>query len=153
MLSQAVGYAASALGHIASAGGKPVLVKEIAEAAHLPAPYLAKIIQALARRGLVVTQRGIGGGVTLARPGADITIHDLCVALDDPAVQPTCMLGISECSDERACPAHKFWKVERDKIIAYLKSMTIADVAAFETRRRWRALSNPTIEGRPTERS
>lgn len=143
MMSQAVGYAASALGHIAAAGGKPVLVKEVADAAEIPAPYLAKIIQTLARKGLVVTQRGIGGGVTLARPPADISLFELCVALDDPAVLERCMLGTAICSDERACPAHKFWAVERARIHAYLKSMTVADVAAFETRRHW--------SGRPDE--
>jgi Rrf2 family protein len=139
MLSQAVGYAASALGHIAAAGGKPVLVKEIADAARLPAPYLAKIVQTLARKGFVQTQRGIGGGVTLARPAGEISVYDLCVALDDPAVHAGCMLGTTECSDERSCPAHKFWIVQRERIHDYLRSMTIADVAAFETRTRWRA--------------
>ena len=139
MLSQAVGYAASALGHIAAAGGKPVLVKEIADAASLPAPYLAKIIQTLARKGFVVTQRGIGGGVTLARAPGEITMYDVCVALDDPAVHVKCMLGTAQCSDERACPAHKYWSTQRARIHEYLKSMTVADVAVFETRRRWRA--------------
>lgn len=147
MLSQAVGYAASALGHIAAAGGKPVLVKEIADAARLPAPYLAKIVQILARKGLVATQRGVGGGVSLARPANMITMFEVCVALDDPVVEFRCMLGTAECSDERACPAHKFWTVQRAKFHAYLHSMTIADVAAFETRRRWR--DDPT--GRPRE--
>lgn len=138
MLSQAVGYAASALGHIAAAGGKPVLVKEIADAARLPAPYLAKIVQVLARKGLVATQRGVGGGVSLARPADQITMFEVCVALDDPVVEFRCMLGTAECSDEGACPAHKFWTVQRGKFHEYLHTMTIADVAAFETRRRWR---------------
>jgi DNA-binding MarR family transcriptional regulator len=62
MLSQSVGYAISALGCIAAAGGRPVLVKEIAEAASIPPSYLAKIIHALGRRRLVTTQRGVGGG-------------------------------------------------------------------------------------------
>lgn len=147
MLSQAVGYAASALGHIAAAGGKPVLVKEIAEAARLPAPYLAKIVQTLARRGFVLTQRGIGGGVTLARPPSEITMFDLCVALDDPAVQQKCMLGTAQCSDERACPAHKFWSSERARIHEYLRSMTVADVAVFETRRHWRGEPRDPLPG------
>ncbi len=139
MLSHASGYAISAMGHIAAAGGKPVLVKEIAEAAAIPGPYLGKIINALAKRRLVNTQRGVGGGVTLAKPATDMTLHDVCVALDDPAVQGQCMLGTVECSDARACPAHKFWTQHRTKLYAFLQSTTVADVAAFESRRRWRA--------------
>jgi len=139
MLSQGTGYAASALAFVSCAGGRPVLVREIAEAAEVPAPYLAKIIHALGKRGLVNTQRGIGGGVTLAVDAKNITLHDLCEALGDPVLQRRCMLGTAICSDERACPAHAFWVAQRAKAAEYLRSMTIADVAAFESRRRWKA--------------
>lgn len=144
MLSQAVGYAATALGHIAAAGGKPVLVKEIADAAEIPAPYLAKIVQMLARKGLVTTQRGIGGGVALARPAKDITMFEICVALDDPAVLMNCMLGTDECSDERACPCHRFWTAHRSRTHEFLRETSVADIAAFETRRRWKRTANGT---------
>jgi Rrf2 family transcriptional regulator, iron-sulfur cluster assembly transcription factor len=137
MLSQSVGYAISALGCIAAAGGRPVLVKEIAEAASIPPSYLAKIIHALGRRRLVTTQRGVGGGVCLARPAMEISLFDVCVALDDAAVKPTCMLGASTCSDERACPAHRFWSKHRIEHLDYLRSTFVADIAAFDTRRRW----------------
>lgn len=138
MLTQAVGYAGTALAYIAAAGGKAVLIKDIAEAAEIPGPYLAKIIQILSRKSLVNTQRGVGGGVTLAKPAQDITMHELCVALDDPAVQKRCMLGTAECSDERACPCHHFWVEHRAEYQQFLKRTTVADIAAFETRRRWK---------------
>jgi Rrf2 family transcriptional regulator, iron-sulfur cluster assembly transcription factor len=154
MLSQGVGYAAIALGYIAGAGGKPVLVKEIAEAAEIPAPYLAKIVHSLAKRGVLNTQRGVGGGVTLARPATEISLFDLCEAMDDPVVQPRCMLGTAMCSDERACPAHKFWTSHRNKTIEFLKSTLVADIAAFEARKRWKHLTgtellDETKKGRP----
>jgi Rrf2 family protein len=136
MMSQASGYAATALGFVAAAGGKPVLVKEVAEASDIPSPYLAKIVNTLARKGLLITQRGIGGGVLLARAATDITLHDICVALDDPSVLPRCMLGTAVCSDERACPAHQFWSNVRNQYVTYLRQRTVADIAAFELRRR-----------------
>ena len=139
MLSQGTGYAATALAYAAAAGGRPVLVREMAEAADIPAPYLAKIVHALSKRGLVITQRGIGGGVSLARPAHDVTLLDLCEALADPVLQSKCLLGTAECSDDRACPAHRFWVAQRGTLLDYLRSMTVADVAAFETRRRWKA--------------
>lgn len=138
MLSQTVGYTATALGAIAAASGKPLFIKEIAEAADIPAPYLAKIINTLARKGIVSTQRGIGGGVVLALDPTKLTLFDLAMALDDPIVQQKCMLGTAECSDERACPAHKFWTAHRNRELEFLKTTTIADIAAFETRRRMR---------------
>jgi Rrf2 family protein len=139
MLSQSVGYAASALAFIAAMGGKPVRVRAIAEACEIPTAYLAKIINVLARKQLVSTQRGVGGGVELARPSQDIVLHDICVALDDPLVQPQCMFGHAKCTADRACPAHDFCTSYRGRLEEFLQKTTIADIAAFETRRRWRA--------------
>lgn len=145
MLSQGLGYAVTAMGYIASSGGKAVLVKEIAEAGQIPAAYLAKLIHTLARKGLVLTQRGVGGGVTLARPATQITLHDLCVALEDPIVLPTCLLGNAECSDARGCPAHRFWSEQRAQMDEFLRGTSVADVAAFESRRRWKQLGLPGV--------
>ncbi len=134
MLAQAVGYAAAALGRLAMSGGKPLLVKEIAEACDVPQAYLAKIVNTLARRGLVTTQRGIGGGVALARPAEEITLFHLCEALGDPIVQQRCMLASAACSDTRSCPAHSFWKEHRARQLEFLHGTTIASIAAFEAR-------------------
>ena len=136
MLTQSSGYATSALACIAAMGGQPILVKEIAEACGIPAPYLAKLIHTLGRKGIVTTQRGVGGGVTLAKDAQNLTLFDVCVAMDDPIVQSRCMLGTAECSDDRACPAHRFWSNHRAKQIEFLHETTISQVAAFEIRRR-----------------
>ena len=138
MLSQATGYAVCALAYIAATGGKPTLVKAIAEACDIPAAYLAKIINTLARRKLVVTQRGVGGGVCLAREPQELSLYELCIALDDPCVRPRCMLGNATCTQDRACPAHEFCAGHREKLSDFLNLTTVADIAAFETRRRWK---------------
>ena len=135
-MTQSTGYAITALGHVASSGGKALFIKDIAEATALPHPYLAKIIHTLARRGLVVTRRGVGGGVALAREPGDITLFDIAYALDDPLLEERCMLGTAVCSDERACPAHAFWTHHRKEQIDFLRTSTLADVAAFERRQR-----------------
>jgi len=132
MLVQSVGYAASALGYLAGSGQSQMLVREMAGAVNVPSAYLAKIIQQLARRGLVTTQRGIGGGVALARSPRRITLYDLCEALDDPIVQERCMLGVADCSDERGCPAHAFWKLERQRQLEFLSRTTLEDMADFQ---------------------
>jgi Rrf2 family protein len=139
VLSQATGYAASALGFIAAMGGKPVLVKEVADACGAPPAYLAKIINVLAHRQLVQTQRGVGGGVSLARAPQEIPLLEICVALDDPIVEPRCMFGNAQCTNDRACPAHDFCGSHRKGLGEFLRQTTIADIAAFETRRRWHA--------------
>jgi Rrf2 family protein len=141
MLSQATTYATTAMGCIAAMGGKPALVKVVAEACGAPAPYLAKIINQLSHANLVHTQRGVGGGVCLAKPPQDISLYEVCRVLEDPAVHPRCMLGHDACSEDRACPAHEFCISHRERLITFLETTTIADIAAFETRRRWIAAS------------
>lgn len=153
MLSQAVGYAATALGCVAAMGGKPTLIKAVAQMCGVPAAYLAKIINTLARKRLVHTQRGLGGGVTLAKPPQELTLHDLCQALDDPIMEPRCMLGAERCSDDRACPAHAFCQEYRQKTLEFLQATTIGDIAAFETRRRWQGRTPPAMRRRATKRS
>lgn len=136
-LSQASGYAILAMGFIASAAGKPLLVRTIADRCDLPAPYLAKVVNRLARAGLVHTQRGVNGGVTLAADPRDISLLAVCKALDDPVLQPRCMLGVAVCSDERACPAHELHTAQRRRLLEFLSGTSLADIASFETQRRW----------------
>jgi Rrf2 family transcriptional regulator, iron-sulfur cluster assembly transcription factor len=133
-MTQSTGYAITALGHIAAMGDRPLLIRDISAATGLPHPYLAKIVHALARRGLVATRRGVGGGVALARPAAAITLFDVAEAMDDPLLAERCMLGAAVCSDERACPTHGFWSGHRRAQIEFLRERTLADVAEFELR-------------------
>lgn len=146
ILTQATGYAILALGFTASAAGKPMLVRTIASKCDLPAAFLSKIVHKLAKAGLVNTQRGVHGGVTLARRADAITLCEVCQALDDPILERRCMLGVAECSDARACPAHEFNTKHRAQTLAFLDGTTIADIASFEMQRRWDRMILPHTE-------
>ena len=73
-----------------------VMIEEISDAEKIPNSFLAKIFQSLAKGGLVVSHRGVGGGFSLARPADTINLlHILqsvegefalqkCVAVVDP---------------------------------------------------------------------
>ena len=73
MLSQTVGYAINALRHLAGQG-QAMFVRDLAAATQIPPSYLAKIVNTLARKGYLATQRGLNGGVSLARPAEAITL-------------------------------------------------------------------------------
>jgi len=147
MLSPMTGYTAIALAWLAGHKDGPAQVRDIAEGAGVPAAYLGKIIHQLARKGVVVTRRGVGGGVLLERDPKTLTLYDLAEALDDPILTPKCMLGVEDCSDERACPAHKFWKAHREREIAFLHKTTIDEIRTFEERRSHAV--TPTVDGSP----
>ena len=57
-------------------------VKELAAGAKVPAPFLAKVLQRLAGRGLLRSKRGRSGGFVLGRPASEITLADVVLALE-----------------------------------------------------------------------
>lgn len=131
-LNQTTGYALLALGMLEPPGGKPALVRDLARQTGIPKPYLSKMIHALASKGLLDTKRGFRGGVTLARPADQITLIEVAQAVQGGPLQQTCLLGLMECSDERACPLHTFWTVTTDRIMRMMRRTTLAEAAEFE---------------------
>lgn len=131
-LSQTAGYAVLALSCLRDPGGEPTLVQDVADRTGIPKPYLSKLMNILGRKGIVKTKRGNQGGVVLAKAAAEITLDQIQELVEGTDWRDACVLGLSHCSDERACPAHDFWKTERDRIFHVLKEITLAEVAAFE---------------------
>ncbi len=108
----------------------PVLVREIAEAAEVPQPSLAKILHSLRGRGLVRSTKGPGGGYQLARPGDQMRVIDVIEAVDGHIeLEGVCVLGLDTCSDEAPCALHDVWKMFRQNYAATLSRMTLRDAA------------------------
>jgi len=101
------------------------LIREISEVTGIPHPYLAKIVNDLTRKGFVKSQRGIGGGITLAKNPESISVCEICVAFDDPFLKQECLIGMPNCSEETGCTFHPFWSKEKEKIINFLSGNTI----------------------------
>lgn len=106
MFSQTVEYALRAVVHLAYETPDARTTAQIAEATKVPKDYLAKILQGLAKKGIVATQRGVGGGVTLARDPAELTILDVVNAVEPIERIRTCPLGLKG-HGVRLCPLHK----------------------------------------------
>lgn len=131
-LSQTSGYAILALACLDAPGGEWRLAREIAAEIDVPAPYLSKILHSLALANVILAKRGYRGGFTLARPAASINVIEIVEAVDGHRWIGKCLLGLSECSDERGCPTHAFWKATRTEIERRLRRLTLVEVAKFE---------------------
>jgi Rrf2 family protein len=108
----------------------PVLVREIAEAAEVPHPSLAKILHSLRGRGLVRSTKGPGGGYQLARPGDQMRVIEVIEAVDGRVdLDTVCILGLDTCSDEASCALHDVWKLFRQNYATTLTNMTLRDAA------------------------
>lgn len=131
-LNQTTGYAILALGLLEGPGGKPLLVRDLAKGTGIPKPYLSKMIHELAGKGLVETRRGAGGGVLLARPAGEITLIDVARAVTGREMRFPCLLGLRECSSERACPLHANWMETVESIYHSLCRTSLADASTFQ---------------------
>ena len=134
-LSQTTGYAILALSCLDGCRDRWVLAKDISECTGIPLPYLSKLLHALNGSGLVRAKRGYRGGFQLAKPAEEVSLLDVSEAVEGRQWIHRCLLGLEDCSDARACPAHEFWREQRARIGEKLRQLTLRDVAEFERHR------------------
>lgn len=108
--------------------GKLSSIREISRAEAIPRPYLAKIVNRLARRKLLRSRRGPLGGVMLGRPASRITVGDIVDAMGGGLQAKQCLLGLAECSDHARCPVHESWKNVRQILTQALHEKTVNDL-------------------------
>lgn len=105
MFSQTVEYALRAVVHLAHESPDGRTTDQIAAATRVPRAYLSKVLQALCRGGIVRSQRGLGGGMTLAKSPDELTILEVVNAVDPIQRIRTCPLGIAA-HGVHLCPLH-----------------------------------------------
>lgn len=106
MISQTAEYALRAVICLANRPESPLTTQQIADLTRVPAGYLAKVLQALGRAGLVQSQRGLHGGSSLTRPPAEITVLDVVNAVDPLKRIHHCPLRLDAHKAE-LCPLHR----------------------------------------------
>lgn len=82
-------------------------IQEISLAQHLPHVFLAKIVQKLAKAGIVTTHRGVGGGISLARAPENISLLDVIEAVEGPLSLNRCFIEPGVCPREDFCAVHQ----------------------------------------------
>lgn len=106
MISQTVEYALRAVVHLASEAPAGRTTDQVASATRVPRAYLSKVLQSLRRAGLVHSQRGIGGGMTLTKSPAELTILEVVNAVEPIQRIKTCPLELAA-HGVHLCPLHR----------------------------------------------
>jgi Rrf2 family transcriptional regulator, iron-sulfur cluster assembly transcription factor len=135
--SRSTEYAIRALIPLAQApDGKYTMVKTIAGQERIPMHFLAKILQQLARKGLLKSSKGPLGGFSLNLPPEEIRLLDIVEALD--GLDAYRMEAVKEdCPDGLYCATHLEWQQLQQYILDYLKGNTVADlVKALQSKKR-----------------
>lgn len=129
MLSHTSDYALRAALVLGRAyGRKTVRVDEIAEATGAPRNYLAKVLNALAKAGLVTSARGPSGGFALAFPPESITLAQVIDHFDEPHRHTRCLLGNGPCTPDAPCTAHVQWTAVLEARREPLIRLTLGDL-------------------------
>lgn len=132
MISRTAEYALRAVVHLAAAGdGEAALrtVGQIAAETRVPAGYLAKVLQDLSRSGLILSQRGLGGGFKLAKAAGETSIYEVIQAVDPLQRIHECPLGL-EAHGTVLCPLHKRLDDAMSLIEQQFRATTIAELLA-----------------------
>jgi len=103
--------------------------KEIADAYHIPPQLLAKILQTLARAGLLVSHAGTNGGYALARPANEISAFEVIRAIDGPLFITSCITIHGTCDLAGHCTIKEPLRKVNDSIKDLLSGIRISDLA------------------------
>ena len=133
MFSQTVEYALRAVVHLASEAPAARTTDQIATATRVPRAYLSKVLQALARGGIVQSQRGQGGGMTLLKPPKDLTILEVVNAVEPIQRIRTCPLGLAA-HGVHLCPLHHRIDAALATVEKAFASSTLAEILTEPTR-------------------
>lgn len=131
-LSKKADYALIAMKHLALRGDRgSSSAREIANLYDIPIELLAKVLQRLVRRGLLVSQQGTHGGYQLAKGPSHISVADVIQAIDGPVAVTACSsIDDGSCEQFAKCNVRDpLWKV-RERILAALGDCTIAELSA-----------------------
>ena len=127
MFSQTVEYALRAVAHLAYEAPNAQTTEQLAVATRVPSAYLSKVLQALSRGGIVKSQRGVGGGMSLVKTPADLTILEVVNAVEPIQRIKTCPLGLKS-HGVRLCPLHRRMDDAMATVEAAFGGTTLAEV-------------------------
>ena len=137
LYSRSVEYALRALTYLAhQPKGRQKLVRHIARSERLPAFFLAKTLQQLARHGVLRSVKGPTGGFSLDRPAGKITMMEVIEVLDGTDTYDRCIVGLQECNDQALCPLHDSFQPLRERLKRYLSRTTVAQLVTESERKR-----------------
>ena len=102
--------------------------KDIADAYHIPAQLLAKILQTLTRAGLLVSHAGTNGGYALARPASEISAFEVIRAIDGPLFITSCITIHGTCDLDSHCTIKEPLRKVNDSIKDLLSGIKISDL-------------------------
>ena len=126
-VSDAASLALHATVFLAARPGGPVPVKEIAAFLGASKAHLMKVLQRLAKAGLVKATRGPAGGYELARRPEKIALKRVYEVIEGPLSITTCLFGKPVCNGQ--CILGDLLEAVDERVRDRLAHTTVSDVS------------------------
>ena len=128
-LSQATDYGMAAVIYLSQRNGdRNYSIDEISRTTEIPEEFLRKIFQVLVKSGIILSFKGRGGGVSLARSPEDITVAEIVEPLGEQMGLVRCLREGEYCPRSNECRASVFWRRIQENLFEVLGRTTIKDV-------------------------
>jgi FeS assembly SUF system regulator len=128
-LSKKADYGLIAVKHLSLHGGEgSCSATEIAELYGISTPLMAKVLQKLAKGGLVTARHGSSGGYQLARDPSQITALEVINAIDGPLSITSCVTHRGQCYQTTTCTVREPLRRVNDSILQVLGMVTISQM-------------------------
>lgn len=127
VFSKSCEYALRAVLFISQFPGRNVGIREIAGNINIPVPYLKKLLQILAKRGILKSIKGPGGGFIINPALQEPKLLHVVEAIDGPDIFNRCGIGQTQCHDHQPCPIHFRYCALRKDLKNLLTEKTLYD--------------------------
>jgi len=102
---------------------------EISEEYVISTTLMAKVLQRLAREGLVAAKHGSAGGYQLAKEPGQISALDVISAIDGPVLITSCVTSHGNCETTDRCSVREPLRRVNESILHVLSTVTIAHMS------------------------
>lgn len=116
-------------------GKEPVLLRDIAQRQRIPLPYLKRLVIPLITGGLLRSSRGVGGGVSLAKPPESIKLREVIRLLEGPLALVECIVDPGVCDRSGFCATQDIWDAMGKAMDGVLEYTTLRDLAELQKRK------------------
>lgn len=135
-LTKKADYGLMALKYLAEHPEEPSLsAKDIATAYRIPPQLLAKILQLLARKGLLHSHAGMNGGYSLSRNPQNITVFEVVRIIDGPLFITSCITEAGGCDLTSICTIREPLARVNESISEVLRKIRISDLVEADAAR------------------
>ena len=111
--------------------GKPISIKQLAEAEQLSPEFLEQIFFKLRKADIIASTRGPGGGFSLKKNADEITVGEIFEAVGEGINLTPCTTVAKlhdVCTMQAGCKVHSFWTEASDYVREFFFKKTIAEI-------------------------